>query len=74
MVVAMEWVSRITSVSMMMVLPALCGYGLDRVLATDPWLVVAGAVFGSVLGMMQLLQLVRPAPRGGPGEGTNQKK
>lgn len=56
--VAMEWVSRITSVSVTMVLPAGIGYLLDRWLGIAPWLLIVGAAGGLVLGFLQLLRMV----------------
>lgn len=55
MVVAMEWVHRITGVSLQMVLPAALGYWLDSRWGTEPWLVAIGAVLGFIVAMRQLL-------------------
>jgi F0F1-type ATP synthase assembly protein I len=52
---AMEWASFVTSVALLMALPAAAGAWLDARLGTSPWLVIAGALFGSVAGMTQLL-------------------
>ena len=56
--VAMEWVSRITTVALTMVLPAGLGYSVDQRWGTAPWLLVVGACGGLVLGVMQLLSMV----------------
>jgi F0F1-type ATP synthase assembly protein I len=64
MAVAMEWVSRITSVALMMTLPAGAGYWGDQHLGSAPWLLVLGAAVGLVMGMMQLLRMTAPARRG----------
>lgn len=56
--VAMEWVSRITSVALMMVLPAWGGHWLDGKLGTGPWLLSVAALGGLVLGMTQLMHMV----------------
>jgi F0F1-type ATP synthase assembly protein I len=58
MAVAMEWVSQITTVALMMALPAAAGYWVDEKLGTSPGLLIAGAVLGLVVGMMQLLRFV----------------
>ncbi len=61
MVVATQWVSHITAVSLEMVLPALLGYWLDQRWKTDPWLVCIGALLGFIVGMKHLLQLTSQA-------------
>ena len=58
MAVAMLWVSKITTVSLTMVLPALGGWWLDNVCGTAPWLLITGAMVGMAAGFRQLLQLV----------------
>jgi len=57
MVVAYQMVSRITTVSLVMALPAWLGYWCDGKWGTGPWLVSAGAILGMTAGMLQLLQL-----------------
>ena len=54
--IALEWVSRITAVALVMVLPGLLGYWLDQKLGTG-FLMLAGFVFGIVGGMYSLLAL-----------------
>lgn len=68
LVVAMQMVSQITSIAVTMVLPAGLGYWGDHSFGTKPWLTVTGAVLGGVLGMIELLQLVKVANK------SNQKK
>ena len=60
----MVWVSRVSSVSLEMVLPAAAGHWLDGRWDTAPWCVSAGAVLGFAMGMHHLLQLT----------GTNQPR
>jgi F0F1-type ATP synthase assembly protein I len=55
---AMEWVSQITSVALMMVLPALGGWWLDQKLDSGWWFLVSGAVVGLLMGMLQLLRML----------------
>jgi len=59
LVVAMQWVNQITTVSLEMALPAALGYWLDQKWQTEPWLVAVGAVLGFVTAMTHLLQLTR---------------
>lgn len=59
MVVAMNWVSQITTIGLEMSLPALGGNWLDNRWGTSPWLVCVGAVIGFALGMWHLMQLAR---------------
>lgn len=71
MALAMEWVAKITTVALEMVLPAIGGGYLDRRFGTSYWALV-GVVLGMIVGMWHLLQMTRP-PRGRgkrPGEGT----
>ena len=61
---AMQWVSTITSLGFMMVLPAALGYWLDTLWGTEPWLLVLGALLGFVLGMWELLKLAKTGAGG----------
>ena len=63
LVVAMQMVSQITSIAVTMVLPAGLGYWGDISFGTKPWLTVAGAVLGGIVGMMELLQFVKSADK-----------
>lgn len=56
---AMQWVNRITSISLTMVIPAGLGYLGDRYFGISPWLLIVGSMLGMALGMMELMQLVR---------------
>lgn len=57
----LEWSSRITTVALEMVVPALIGYWIDLKLGT-PWVfLVFGTVLGFVTGLMSLLRMTRPA-------------
>jgi hypothetical protein len=54
----MAWVSRITTIAIQMVLPAVAGHFADRYLGT--WfLVLVGAALGMWLGFWQLLAIAR---------------
>ncbi|WP_417396540.1 AtpZ/AtpI family protein [Gimesia chilikensis] len=61
LVEAHQWVSRLTTVSLEMVLPAFLGYWLDKRWGTLPWLTAVGALFGFIAGMMHLLQMAKEA-------------
>ena len=56
--IAMQWASQIISMALTIVLPAVAGIYADQWLGTKPWLVIAGAMVGSLLGLMQLLAMV----------------
>jgi len=56
----MQWVSRITTVALMTVLPIWGGGWLDRRFATEYWGWI-GLVFGLALGFWQLMLLVKSA-------------
>jgi hypothetical protein len=63
---ALEWVAKITTVALEMVLPAVGGGYLDQRLGTGYWALV-GVVLGMAVGMWHLLQMTRPKgkPPGG---------
>jgi ATP synthase protein I len=63
--VAMEWVSRITTISLEMVLPALAGYWVDERLGTR-FVLVVGVVVGFSVGMWHLVKLTKAPPGGSP--------
>jgi len=54
---AVEWSSRITTISLGMGLPGLFGYWLDEQLSTGPVFLILGAVFGLASGLWQLVKL-----------------
>jgi ATP synthase protein I len=57
---AMAWVSRITSISMEMVVPGLIGYYLlDRWLGTRIVFLILGLTLGFVGGIWQLIRLTK---------------
>ena len=58
---AMEWVAKITTVGLMMVLPAVGGKYLDGRWGTNYWAVV-GLVMGMMAGFVYLLQITRRPP------------
>jgi hypothetical protein len=69
MVVGYEWVQRIISIALEMVLPALLGHWLDGRWGTEPWLVSCGAVLGFAVAMWHLINLAGTSRRGPGGRG-----
>ena len=70
----MQWVSRITTVGLMMVLPTLGGRWLDERRGTNYWALI-GLVLGLTIGMWQLLQIAGGKKRGPTdSSGTQSKK
>ena len=57
---AMAWSSRITTISLEMVLPAVFGHWLDQRLGTWFVFVTLGAIAGMTLGLMHLIQMTKP--------------
>jgi hypothetical protein len=72
---AIEWVSKITTVALEMVLPAIGGRYLDQRLSTQYWALI-GLVLGFSVGMWHLLQMTKVDRRddggkkGGEGDGS----
>jgi F0F1-type ATP synthase assembly protein I len=56
---AMEWVTRITTISLEMVLPGVMGYWIDQRLGTKALFLLIGLSFGLVGGMWQLIKLTK---------------
>ena len=61
MAVAAYWVSRVTNISLEMVLPAGLGFWLDRRWGTEPWLLSVGACLGMLIAMVSLVRLSQQA-------------
>jgi ATP synthase protein I len=60
---AVEWVTKITTVALEMVLPAIGGGYLDQRWGTKYWTLI-GLVLGLVVGMWHLLQMTKQPKRG----------
>jgi ATP synthase protein I len=67
---AMEWVSKITTVALEMVLPTVGGGYLDRRLGTTYWTLI-GVIVGFLVGMWHLLQMTKVKPVAGGDEQRN---
>lgn len=63
MSVGFSWASRITSLSLEFVVPALVGVFLDKRLGSSPWGVVVGSALGFLVGMIHLLRIARGPDR-----------
>jgi F0F1-type ATP synthase assembly protein I len=72
---AMSLVSQITAIALMMVLPALVGYFVDRGISTLPLFTVIGMLLGLAAAIYQLVKLVAALEMRGPkrenGAGKN---
>lgn len=58
--VAMQWVSRVTSISAEMVVPALLGYWVGEWLGATVVFLTLGATIGLVGGTWHLIRLTQP--------------
>jgi len=56
----MAWSSRITTISLEMVLPAVFGHWLDRQLGSWFVFVTLGAIAGMTVGLLHLMQMTKP--------------
>lgn len=63
MVVAAEWVSRITTVALEMALPPALGYWADQSLGTGVVLVVTGGIVGLTVGTWHLIRIANASQR-----------
>lgn len=61
MALAIEWVSRITTVALEMVLPGILGQWLDSKWGTG-FLGLAGFAFGVSFGLWHLLRMTKTSP------------
>jgi F0F1-type ATP synthase assembly protein I len=61
--VGLEWATRITSVGLEFVVPALLGALLDGWAGTSPAALLVGAVLGFGVGMMHVLRIAREGTR-----------
>jgi ATP synthase protein I len=59
---AMEWTSRLTTISLEMVLPGLLGYWVDQKLGTRVVFLLLGVIAGFSVGMWHLVKLAGSPP------------
>jgi F0F1-type ATP synthase assembly protein I len=65
---AAEWGSRVTAISLEMVVPGLIGLWIDRELGTVMVFLVLGMVLGVTAGMVHLIRMVTVAGQGQPSD------
>ena len=63
MVLAVAWTSRITTVSLEMVLPPVIGWWIDQRLGTVLVFLVLGAILGLTTGIIHLVRMASPPKR-----------
>jgi hypothetical protein len=63
MALAMEWVAKITTVGLEMVLPGVAGYYLDAWWNTQ-FLAILGFALGMAAGLWQLIRWTKPPAKG----------
>lgn len=63
LVVAAEWTSRITAISLEMALPGVIGFWIDLQLGTVMVFLVLGVILGMVTGIMHLVRFTGPGHR-----------
>lgn len=61
------WATRISSIALQAVVPAVVGYWLDGRWGTFPWLLVVGSAVGLVILIRELLRITSVPPSGGTG-------
>jgi F0F1-type ATP synthase assembly protein I len=71
LVVAAEWTSRVTTVSLEMVLPGVVGLWIDRQLGTVMVFLILGVVLGMTVGMIHLVRWTSSMSTGKPGKKTS---
>jgi ATP synthase protein I len=59
MALAMEWVTRITTIALEMAVPTAIGYWIDQHLGTKILFLILAALFGFTAGMWHLLKLAK---------------
>ena len=64
MVVALQWTSRITSISLELIVPPLVGFWLDRRLGTRLLFLIVGVLLGFLTATLSLVQLTKKPPDG----------
>ena len=70
---ALEWVSRILAISLVMILPGVAGHWLDGKLGTN-FLALLGFGLGLVAGMAALLAMTRRSSAKSPANESNREQ
>jgi ATP synthase protein I len=60
----MEWTTRITTISLELVLPVLLGWWLDQRCGTGVLWLVLGTILGFVTALMSLWRLAKQSSKG----------
>lgn len=63
----MYWASRISNIGFQMAVPPLAGWWADSKWGTAPWLLIVGAGFGFLSGMLAILKLSSSFEKQPPG-------
>lgn len=63
MAVAVQWATRVTTIALEMVVPALLGWWLDQYLGTRLVFLALGGILGLITGMRSLLRIAEAANR-----------
>lgn len=63
--IGMYWASRISNIGFQMAVPPLAGWWADSRWGTSPWLLIVGAGFGFLSGMLAILKLAASFDRQG---------
>ena len=66
-----QWAAQASTIAMGMVIPALIGFGLDRLLGTVVLFAIFGAILGMVLGFWQLIRIANPSNPQIPSTGSS---
>jgi F0F1-type ATP synthase assembly protein I len=69
MALALEWVAKITTVGVAMVLPGIAGHFLDERLGTS-YFALIGFALGLVVGLWHMIRWTKP-PRRPPSDTNN---
>ena len=65
------WAARASGIAFEMVIPAVIGFGLDRLCGTVVLFAILGAVFGVALGFWQLVKIASIGVDKPPDTGDN---
>ena len=68
-VIAYQWVARITTLALVMVVPGVIGYWVDGWLGTKALVTLLGFALGGSYALWQLLKMTQPPRR--PDAGSN---
>ena len=64
--IGLQWASRISTIGVEFVVPAVVGSWVDGKLGITPWLTLLGCFLGMTVGMYQILLIAREGSQKGP--------